>query len=656
MFEIITQLNNIGATGRLNYAKRRKEIWDEILKYTTFLPDESSDNQRLYHFMSQNNNVTYCHICNTSPAIFGTIEVRENGKYIRKEMGYKVCSKECRNKEHSERSKIQVNTKEFKEKREKTLLKRYGTTNTSSGIFAIKKENTLKEKHGVYVDYKSKSAKYLVDMIILEESKTTDYNVLLTIYGDTINYLTKFLDDVYTNISYSQRLWHIRKNNLAVINCNVCNKNPSSFHKKTLSYTSCSKGCGNNIVSKKAKISSNDISIKEKQKNTLIKNLGNNPYDVIYEKVKKTNMIRYGTEIPSQSPYVRKKQLDVLKCKTQDLLPDDYLLINNENYRQLILKHKDHEFIINGHILLNRKSKNKEICTECLPLYTYADESEVYDFIISIYDGEVIRNDRSTVRDDKQRYELDLYLPELNLAIEYNGLYWHSEDMVGKYYHRNKVNACNKKNIHLINIWEDDWKWRNDIVKSILSANIGKNNVIYARKCEVSIITDKNMVKDFFEMNHIQGYATNTIVYGLKYDGELVSAVLFLYMDNKWVLQRFCNKLYTNIVGGATRLLKYFMNDNDPKTIITYCGRDIFRGHVYEKMGFKNMGVQTVTYTFFKQNENIRIHRRSLQKKRLEKHGIKTDGKTYKQLMSESGYLKIYDGGLIKFEWTYGGI
>jgi G:T-mismatch repair DNA endonuclease (very short patch repair protein) len=68
-------------------------------------------------------------------------------------------------------------------------------------------------------------------------------------------------------------------------------------------------------------------------------------------------------------------------------------------------------------------------------------EREVYEFILSLYNKEIIRNDR-TVLNGK---ELDIYLPDYNLAIEFNGLYWHSEDYVGKNYHLNKTIECEKK-------------------------------------------------------------------------------------------------------------------------------------------------------------------------------------------------------------------
>lgn len=128
----------------------------------------------------------------------------------------------------------------------------------------------------------------------------------------------------------------------------------------------------------------------------------------------------------------------------------------------------------------NRHPKHHEICTICNPLhkpYSYG-EKELAEYVSSIYDGAILENNRTII---KPR-ELDIYLPELRLAIEYNGDYWHANP---KYYSKDhiigevpakevwkedkqKINRCIKAEIELLIIWEDDWTNRQDVVKQEL--------------------------------------------------------------------------------------------------------------------------------------------------------------------------------------------
>ena len=122
--------------------------------------------------------------------------------------------------------------------------------------------------------------------------------------------------------------------------------------------------------------------------------------------------------------------------------------------------------------------------------------------------------------------ELDIYLPELNLAFEFNGLYWHSELHKDRRYHLEKTKLCADKGINLIHIWEDDWDNKVEICKSIILNKIGKSERIYARKCDIRIV-DNKLVREFLDINHIQGFVGSKIKIGLYYNYELVYYVQF---------------------------------------------------------------------------------------------------------------------------------
>lgn len=147
----------------------------------------------------------------------------------------------------------------------------------------------------------------------------------------------------------------------------------------------------------------------------------------------------------------------------------------------------------------------------------------------------------------------------------------------------------------MIHIWEDDWLYKNDIIKSILLNVIGKSRRIYARKCEVREVSSKESSL-FLKTNHLQGKVNSSIKLGLYHEGELVSLMTFGSLrrslghksnNGYYELLRFCNKLNTTVVGGASRLFKRFLEQYNPISVISYANRDWSNGNLYKQLGFK---------------------------------------------------------------------
>ena len=122
--------------------------------------------------------------------------------------------------------------------------------------------------------------------------------------------------------------------------------------------------------------------------------------------------------------------------------------------------------------------------------------------------------------------ELDIYIPDYNLAIEMDGLYWHSNNTKPKNYHLEKTKKCNKRGIKLIHILDCEWKNKKEICQSIIKYNLQLTNKIPARKCKISEVNKPEYI-DFCENNHIQGYAPTYIRLGLFYNNELVQVCGF---------------------------------------------------------------------------------------------------------------------------------
>lgn len=257
--------------------------------------------------------------------------------------------------------------------------------------------------------------------------------------------------------------------------------------------------------------------------------------------------------------------------------------------------------------------------------------------------------------------ELDIYLPEKNIGIEFNGIRWHTEEFgKDKNYHLNKLIECKKKGIKLIQIFEDEMYLHRDIVMSKLShlLNLDKNkNKIYGRKCEIKEI-NFSTAKSFLDKNHIQGYASSTVYLGAYYNEQLIGVMSFLKekKDGNWNLTRFATDINYICCGVGGKLLKYFELHYKPTQIKSFADRRWTideNDNIYTKLGFKLDKIIPPDYKYVKNNQMKRIHKFNLRKNNLiKKYNINPD-LTEKEMTKELGYFKIWDCGLLKYVKKY---
>lgn len=252
------------------------------------------------------------------------------------------------------------------------------------------------------------------------------------------------------------------------------------------------------------------------------------------------------------------------------------------------------------------------------------------------------RNDRTLIKPK----ELDIVIPSKNLAIEYNGLYWHSGDSKS---HKEKLNLTNQAGYDLIQIFEDEWEMKQDIVKSIISSKLGICDTIYARKTKLSEVDNKT-AREFYGKTHIQGYV-NGNHFGLFYDDELVSCVTIgksRFEKNVNELLRFSSKLYTNVVGGFQKLLAGIKPQY--QSIATYSDLRYFSGRIYEQCG-TYIKTTEPGYFWVDKKGGTRLTRHSTQKHKLKNLlGDSFDKNlTENENMIRNGYLKIWDCGHKKY-------
>jgi hypothetical protein len=300
-----------------------------------------------------------------------------------------------------------------------------------------------------------------------------------------------------------------------------------------------------------------------------------------------------------------------------------------------------------------RQGQNKiDYCPKCFPknINQSKAEKEIADYIISLGIN-IETRDREIVKP----LELDIYIPSHNLAIEYNGLYWHSEFNGGKNnsYHKTKFERCFNKNVKLLTIFEDEWSNKQDLIKSMIRSNLVLlTDKIYARKCSINKITSKE-AKIFLEENHIHGYARSELKYGLFYDNRLVYVMTFIKSNisrgNKdmWEIQRMAGIKNTKVTGAASKLFFHFIKEINPISVLSYADLRWFTGDSYKNMGFKFINNTTAGYWYFKLTGTNRYHRYSLRKNKDDDRNL-----TEWENRQLQGYDRIWDCGHAKWIWT----
>lgn len=216
--------------------------------------------------------------------------------------------------------------------------------------------------------------------------------------------------------------------------------------------------------------------------------------------------------------------------------------------------------------------------------------------------------------------------------------------------------SLKNNNIDIIFIFNDLIENKYEVILSRMLNKIGLSNKIYARNCDIRIIDNKE-TRNFLINNHIQGFLQSKINIGLYYNNELVSIMTFgkrrvalgnkKTNENEFELLRFCNKINYTVIGGASKLLKYFIKNYNPKSILTFADKNWSNGNLYEKLNFKFIEETIPNYWYIKNGK--RYHRYNFRKDILVKEGFDKN-KTEHQIMNERGYKRIYDCGNIKYE------
>ena len=330
--------------------------------------------------------------------------------------------------------------------------------------------------------------------------------------------------------------------------CKICGTPVKFSYQKYPNY--CSRSCSNHDEEVLKKISSScskslkkayeerGDEIKNKRISTLsekynveidsptpfaIKEIQKQAQDIVFEK--------YGVKNSFQLDWVKQKSISTQRQKSIDLQKErgidfEYL----EDGRYLV---KDccpiHGDLIYTQIEFNNRFRPSRFkisnpCYICNPFGNHVSgmQQNIFEFIKSIYDGEIIENNK-TILDG---LEIDIYLPELKLGFEFNGDYWHMNPLKHRYddlnpsnkmcaydkwkEDRHKILLAEEKGIKLIHVWEYyflNYKEQQlDFISNIIKNNLEYINPIVKLKRELDKIDSNYVLKDemIFEYEHVQ--------------------------------------------------------------------------------------------------------------------------------------------------------
>lgn len=307
--------------------------------------------------------------------------------------------------------------------------------------------------------------------------------------------------------------------------------------------------------------------------------------------------------------------------------------------------------------LHNTLSKNAiETNKNMIPKYTSKPECEIKEYIES-FGINCLSNNRSVLNGK----ELDIYIPSLNCAIEYNGNFWHHDGIIDKNKHLEKTELCKKNNIQLLQIFEDEYFEHKDIVYNKIRHILGLSNDvkhIMGRKCTIKTISNE-ISKEFLNKYHIQGFVSSTVYFGAFYGDELIAVMTFKKTDKsglKWELNRFASNYNYICQGVGGKLFKHFVNKYNPNEIKSFADRRWTvneDSNIYIKLGFNFECYTKPDYTYYstKLNRYKRFHKFNFRKNILHKKYNLPLSMTEEEMTKHLGFNKIWNCGLIKYVW-----
>ena len=284
-------------------------------------------------------------------------------------------------------------------------------------------------------------------------------------------------------------------------------------------------------------------------------------------------------------------------------------------------------------------------CPKCSKSVS-AGEVEVLDVIKkTVPDLEVIHGDREAI--GKQ---LDIYIPSLRIAVEFNGLYWHRHGSPSIPVYE-KMKMCTEAGIDMYVVWEHNWRDRREIVEKWLINLLGRREggSVGARKCSVVQLSHTD-ASQFLDNNHVQGSSSGSLRIGLRYEDSIVAVAVFKRYGRTLTLERYATSV--GVPGGFTKLISWVDANMDFDSMRTFADRCVSKGSMYESTGWTHVGDLPPDYSYLVSN-TLR-HKFNYRLDSFRKSGtlVYEDGKSERELAEMNGLFRVYDAGKMIYERT----
>lgn len=247
---------------------------------------------------------------------------------------------------------------------------------------------------------------------------------------------------------------------------------------------------------------------------------------------------------------------------------------------------------------------------------------------------------------------VDLYLPDHDLVVEVYGTYWHREQFAGRDSHRERAASAVRAGARFLVIWEDDWIFRTDIVKSHLRHLTGTAaRGVFARSTVVKELRYPD-VADFLNTYHIQGAgARSAKFFGLEHSGELVAVSAWSRSGNALTLHRYATSRH--VVGGMGKLLAFasaYARAHGLSEVVTFSDNEVSRGDMYRTLGFTLDRKIPPDYRYVIGNRRVHKSAYRLSRFRTDPNLTYVSGATERELADLNNIPRVWDSG--KLRWV----
>lgn len=362
----------------------------------------------------------------------------------------------------------------------------------------------------------------------------------------------------------------------------------------------------------------------------------------VRKQIEETNLLKYNSKTPLTLSKNRKKALNIRRDNdVYKILNDKEWLEANKDISSVTLSES---LGVAWSTILNYFKKHN---VDRSSYVTPSTEAKIHDILNSL-EVEYEVNNRKIL----EGKEIDIYIPTHRIGIEVNGVYWHSDQFIkDSNYHLNKTLLSNSKSVNLIHIFSTEIDTKLDIVRARLISKLGLSCRIFARKCEIKEISNKEYTS-YMNKHHIQGYAPASVRIALIYKNEISAVMSFAKSrynkQYEWELIRYASE--NTVVGGASKLINYFKKVYNPTSIISYADVRWNTGTMYEKIGLEFSHISSPNYWYLV-NDKL-VHRTAFQKHKLQdKLDIFDSNKTEWENMEINNIYKVWDCGNYVYTW-----